>query len=72
MKTNDVGRNGVAPPGLRKFLRIVEDFEKLSGGPFREKYPDCGVHEGYGYVARKGRNLRAALAASGDADRREG
>ena len=39
----------------RSLLVLIEDFGNLSGGQFRQKYPDCGVHEGYGYVQRKAR-----------------
>lgn len=45
---------------MRQFLRRVEDFGKLSGGQLRAKY-DCDPMEGYEWIAKQGRTLRAKI-----------
>lgn len=49
--------------GIDRFLRMVEDFGNMSGGQFRQRYPDQDPYEGYLYVQRKGAALRKILAA---------
>lgn len=46
---------------ILKFLTMVEDFGTMSGGPFRQKYPDQDTFEGYDYVLRKVRALKNRL-----------
>ena len=40
------------------FFQMLDDFGNMGTGAFRQKYPDCGPHEGYGYVQRKTREFR--------------
>ena len=47
---------------VKRFLQMIDDFGTLSGGKFREKYPDQDAYEGYGYLMRYARKLEAALA----------
>lgn len=52
-----------------ELFQLIEDFGNLSTGPFRQKYPDCGPFEGYGYVQRRAKAFRARAAlnkAAGD------
>jgi len=52
---------GDLPTGVLRFLQMVEDFGRMGTGEFIRKYPDCNAYEGYGYLARKGRALKARI-----------
>jgi hypothetical protein len=45
-----------------KFLRCVEDFERLSGGQMKAKY-GADPMEGYGWIAKQARVLAAKIEA---------
>ncbi len=42
---------------VRDFLKMAIDFGNMGTGEFIRNYPDCGNHEGYGYIERHARRM---------------